>query len=522
MKLWKRAGSVGLSLALCAGLVLPALAHTVTIDGVAGSQEVGTVQEGVTAIENSASQSGTITMDKDESTSGVTINSGSVTLDLSGHTLTGGNDGIRVSGGGLTLKDSGTGGKVSGNTFGVSVVSGTATISGGTVSGDYSGVEVSEGGTVNITGGTVSGGNGVYVYGGSTATISGNASISGKHTGVNVSVGTADISGNATVTSDSVGVYVLGVGTANISGNASISGSDEGVFMVGGTAEISGAAAVQGGTSGVSVLNGNAEIKGGAVSGETGVVVSGGKAEITGGSVRGETDGVAVQDGTAAISGGTVSGKDKGVVVVLGGKAEITDGSVSGETGVHMYYGTFTMNGGTVGSMVEGGNAIDIYDTNIDKIAIELNGGTLYGEVPDGVNTDNVTVKDAPFDSNAPGPDPDPGPDPAPNPDPDPDPAPASDPLARPAAARTLLEELFRRAGGSGDLWSWAVENGLVDEDGDGGELVTVALLRAILTRYVEAFGGNAVAVEELTTLTGEDPSVVDNCRAVLNEFFGE
>lgn len=66
------------------------------------------------------------------------------------------------------------------------------------------------------------------------------------------------------------------------------------------------------------------------------------------------------------------------------------------------------------------------------------------------------------------------------------------------------------------------MENGLIDEDGDGGELVTVALLRALLARYAEAFGGNAVAVEELTTLTGEDPSVVENCRAVLNEFFGE
>ncbi|MCI8807873.1 MAG: hypothetical protein HFF20_08055 [Oscillospiraceae bacterium] len=520
MKLWKRAGSVGLSLALCAGLVLPALAHTVTIVG-EGSQEVGTVQEGVTAIENSVSGSGTITMTNDD-IGGATISGGNVTLDLNGHTLTSKEEaGIEVSGGELTLKDSGTGGKVSGNNAGVTVDNGSkANITGGTVSGMDAGVKVDAGGTANITGGTVTGNmSGVEVYGG-TATISG-GTVSGNTFGVFVVSGTATISGG-TVSGDYFGVSVGSGGTADISGNASISGSDEGVFMVGGTAEISGAAAVQGGTSGVSVLNGNAEIKGGAVSGETGVVVSGGKAEITGGSVRGETDGVAVQDGTAAISGGTVSGKDKGVVVVLGGKAEITDGSVSGETGVHMYYGTFTMNGGTVGSMVEGGNAIDIYDTNIDKIAIELNGGTLYGEVPDGVNTDNVTVKDAPFDSNAPGPDPDPGPDPAPNPDPDPDPAPASDPLARPAAARTLLEELFRRAGGSGDLWSWAVENGLVDEDGDGGELVTVALLRAILTRYVEAFGGNAVAVEELTTLTGEDPSVVDNCRAVLNEFFGE
>ncbi len=75
--------------------------------------------------------------------------------------------------------------------------------------------------------------------------------------------------------------------------------------------------------------------------------------------------------------------------------------------------------------------------------------------------------------------------------------------------------------GGAGELWSWAVEKGLMDEDGDGGEIVAVALLRAILTRYAEALGGNAVAAEELTTLSGGDADVVDSCRAVLDEFFG-
>ena len=420
MKLWKRAGSVGLSLVLCAGLVLPALAHTVTIDG-GDTQQVDTVQEGVDAIAGSGSGSGTITMTGDETTGSVMIHGGDVTLDLSGHTLTHiGPAAIHVSGGELTLKDSGTGGTVSGIEVGVWVGGGKAEITGGTVSGIGTGVHVYNG-TAEITGGTVSGGiEGVYVYGG------------------------------------------------------------------------------------------KAEITDGTVSGKLeGVVVQDGTAAISGGDISGGRTGVYVGGGTAAISGGAVSGEDKGVVVEQGGTATLSgNAAVTGEMGAYVDGGTFTMNGGTVGTTVDNGMAV--VEGSQNGGTITLNGGTLYGKVSDGVNTDNVTVKDGPYDPSRPDPVPDPGPTPAP------------DPLTRPAAARTLLEELFRRAGGSGDLWSWAVENGFMDEDGDGSEIVTVALLRAILTRYAEAFGGNAVAVEELTTLTGEDADVVDNCRAVLNEFFGE
>ena len=215
----------------------------------------------------------------------------------------------------------------------------------------------------------------------------------------------------------------------------------------------------------MNVYNGKAEI-------------SGGKVEATGAS----GDGVYVRGGEATISGGAVSGNDSGVYVNTGSTANIKGGAVN-STNVGVYVnGTAEISGGT----------------------IELNGGTIYGSVPDRVDISNVTVKAAPYVSPTPGPDP------------------ASDPLTRPAAARTLLEELFRRAGGSGDLWTWAVENGLIDEDGDGDEIVTVGLLRAILTRYAQAFGGNAVAAEDLTTLTGEDTDIVRNCRAVLDEFFGE
>ena len=132
MKLWKRAGPVALSLALCAGLVLPALAHTVTIDG--KTDTVDTVQAGVNAI---GAGTGTITMDRDDPVTGdgVKISGGNVTLDLNGWAITN-NDmngtAITVEGGELTIQDSGTGGTVKGKGGdGVSVTGGKATITGG-------------------------------------------------------------------------------------------------------------------------------------------------------------------------------------------------------------------------------------------------------------------------------------------------------------------------------------------------------------------------------------------------------
>lgn len=536
MKLWKRAGPVALSLALCAGLVSPALAHTLTFDGVVTPYE-GTVQQGVKIIEESG-RAGTITMDRDETVTGdgVLIEKGNVTLDLNGRAITNSEQNgtaIKMTGGKLTLQDSSEdkNGKVEAagqNGYGVYVNGGAAEIKGGEVkaTGDYgNGVYVS-GGTATIKdNATVSGkNNGVHVGSGGTATISGNADVTGRVHGVYVNSGEAEITGGevkatgasgngvsmsggeATISGGEVkatgedgnGVYMSG-GTATISGNANISGNDAGVSVSGrGTAKIEGGKVIGENGNGVYVdgKGAAANITGGDISGNAnGVYVNGGEATISGGTVSGDS-GVLVNGVKATISGGTVSGNDSGVLV-NNSEATISGGTVTGKTGVKVGSGSFTMNDGTVGSTVKDGAAIAGSGT------ITLKGGTIYGKVPDRVDISNVTVKAAPYVPPAP------------------DPDPASDPLTRPAAARTLLEELFRRAGGSGELWTWAVENGLVDEDGDGDEIVTVALLRSILTRYAEAFGGNAVAAEDLTTLTGADADIVRNCRAVLNEFFG-
>ena len=81
------------------------------------------------------------------------------------------------------------------------------------------------------------------------------------------------------------------------------------------------------------------------------------------------------------------------------------------------------------------------------------------------------------------------------------------------------------------DTWyvtaaAWAKATGLAGGYEDGSfqpdELVTVAAVRDILDNFAQVFGTNAVAVADLTTLTGEEDEAVLNCDEILAEFFGE
>lgn len=420
--------SVGLSLALCAALVAPALAHTVTIEGGDGPKTVDTVQQGVEMIAESARRAGTITMDKDEEVTGrgVTIHGCNVTLDLNGWTLANNEQSghaITVDRGDLTLQDSSEGksGKVEAAGdfgIGVDVRGGTLTMEGGTVSSGYMGVNVSFGGTLTMEGGAVE-------------------ADGHRAKGVNVSFGS----------------------TFNMKGGAVKADGD--------------------GAKGVNVSF----------------------------------------DGTFNMKGGEVKGTGPmswGVDVCFNNSQFImTDGVVTGDSwgvDVSSDFAKFTMNGGTVGSTAEGGVAVEANDGSAQAV---LNKGTIYGEVLGNVtiDEDNVTIKPAPYVK----------PDEPERPDQpdvvidDPD-----VPLAGPVSLQELLEELHRRAGASGEVLAWAADNGLADADADGTELVTVGALRAILSRYAEVFGTNAVAVPDLVTLTGEDEDLVLNCGEVLAEFFGE
>ena len=95
------------------------------------------------------------------------------TLDLNGQTVKAtGSGAFNISGGSLTIQDSGTGGKIESSNITIEVYGGTLSIQSGTVSG-FRSMKISSG-TVNISGGTISGSDtGLWVSGGGSITISG-------------------------------------------------------------------------------------------------------------------------------------------------------------------------------------------------------------------------------------------------------------------------------------------------------------------------------------------------------------
>ena len=99
--------------------------------------------------------------------------SSTFTLDLNGQTIKASYYGaFDISGGSLTIQDSGTGGKIESSNITIEVTGGTLSIQSGTVSG-YIGVKISSG-AVNISGGTISGSDtGLKVTGGGNIAISG-------------------------------------------------------------------------------------------------------------------------------------------------------------------------------------------------------------------------------------------------------------------------------------------------------------------------------------------------------------
>ena len=99
--------------------------------------------------------------------------SNTFTLDLNGQTVKASYyDAFDISGGSLTIQDSGTGGKIESSDITIEVTGGTLSIQSGTVSG-HTGVQISSG-AVNISGGTISGSDtGLKVTGGGNIAISG-------------------------------------------------------------------------------------------------------------------------------------------------------------------------------------------------------------------------------------------------------------------------------------------------------------------------------------------------------------
>ena len=107
------------------------------------------------------------------------------TLDLNGQTVKATVYGaFNISGGNITIQDSGTGGKIESSNITIEVNSGTLSVKSGTVSGFY-GVRIISG-TVNISGGAISGNEaGLFVDAGGNIALSG-GTYNGKRTAIMV------------------------------------------------------------------------------------------------------------------------------------------------------------------------------------------------------------------------------------------------------------------------------------------------------------------------------------------------
>ncbi len=62
---------------------------------------------------------------------------------------------------------------------------------------------------------------------------------------------------------------------------------------------------------------------------------------------------------------------------------------------------------------------------------------------------------------------------------------------------------------------AWAVANEIVDEEDDPEEIVTVAILKDVMTNYAEYLGTTFDVVIE-----DEDDMIVMNCGEILAEFY--
>ena len=378
-KFFPRALSVGLSLALCAGMVAPAFAHVVVIDGVEEAQTVDTVQAGVDAIAKSESKSGSITMTENETGTAKIDGGVNVTLDMDGNTLNGDGKGsvITVKGENtsLTVTDnseekSGTITGGSGATFGggIHVTGGaSATLENGNITKNAAnanggGVYV-ENGSFTMNGGTISGNNGGNVGGGvyvntqaalmqkGEATFEMNGgTISDNYAGSGGGVGAGSID-RYDNTGDNA-YAAIDINGGSITSNHATTGDGGGVWAKHDTVEISDAVISE---------NTAANIGGGVYLGNCDTTIT--DSTITSNHVKGTTanggGGIYAGGGTANISGTEISGNT----------STTNGGGISGDANM-------TLNDVTIkDNHADNGRGGGIYTGNSGTL--EINGGEI-------------------------------------------------------------------------------------------------------------------------------------------------
>ena len=350
-KFFPKALSVGLSLALCAGMVAPAFAASFTdLQNVINGNGKYEGNE-ITRADDTITLNGNVTREENES--GITINKGDITIDLNGYDI----NGNEKTGAVITVTGAGTS---------LTIQDSTAK----TVT-DEKGEEKYESGAV--TGGNGGQGAGVIVKGGASATLE-SGSISNntaKTNGGGVYVENGSFTMNGGEISNNYGGNVGGGVYVNT--QAALMQNGQATFeMNGGT--ISGNTAVSGGGVGAYTKD---TLSNAGENGHVAIDINGGK--ITGNTATtGDGGGVAAQWNTVNISNkaeisGNNAGNIGGGVWLSNSNTEITDSKI---TGNHVT-GT-TVNGG--GGIYAGGGTANISGTEISGNTSTTNGGGIGGD----------------------------------------------------------------------------------------------------------------------------------------------
>ena len=316
-----------------------------------GNTEYMKVQEAIDAAKTSG---GTVRLLQDVAEC-ITISDGSVTLDLSGHTLSAGNDPtaqavIHVKGGTLTIEDTAGNGKVSTSDDqmkALRIEKGSVTLNSGTLLGDVGSETL-----VSIEGSSAS------------LTVKDGAIRSEAQSGGN-DMGMVQISKGCTLKLDGGELYSRflhairnnGGGTVNMTGG-SVTVDRQGAYALDnyGTAEISGGIlTVQGGTAVHAV------------------------AEASGASVTTKLSGNVVCNGNIQVNG-AINGTNANIA-----KLEILSGTINGNVNVESY-SDVTLSGGTFTGGVKG--------TSADNNTISVTGG-IYPQDPGAYLADDALVIEA-------------------------------------------------------------------------------------------------------------------------------
>ena len=316
-----------------------------------GNTEYMKVQEAIDAAKTSG---GTVRLLQDVEEC-ITISTGSVTLDLSGHTLSAGNDPtaqavIHVKGGTLTIEDTAGNGKVStsdGQMKALRIEKDSVTLDSGTLLGDVGSKTL-----VSIEGSSAS------------LTVTGGAIRSEAQNSDNT-MGMVQISKGCTLKLDGGELYSSflhairnnGGGTVNMTGG-SVTVDRQGAYALDnyGTAEISGGIlTVQGGTAVHAV------------------------AEASGASVTTKLFGSVVCNGNIHVNG-AINGTNANIA-----KLEILSGTINGNVNVESY-SDVTLSGGTFAGGVK--------ETSTDNNTISVTGG-IYPQDPGAYLADDALVIEA-------------------------------------------------------------------------------------------------------------------------------